>query len=74
MPLYEYQCMHCKQKTELLRSFFQADEPVNCPHCDQPSMKRMLSKVNAFSDGQSLNHDNHDCSGCSGGSCSSCHH
>lgn len=71
MPIYEYCCQNCGHKFELLRSFSEADAPTNCEKCKESKVKRLLSKVNSFSDGTNLNSGS-SCSGCSSGSCSSC--
>lgn len=71
MPIYEYQCQNCGRKFELLRSFSEADSPTSCENCKDSNVKRMLSKVNSFSDGVGLN-SNSSCSGCTSGSCTGC--
>ncbi|NLC30103.1 MAG: zinc ribbon domain-containing protein [Chloroflexi bacterium] len=71
MPIYEYYCRHCGKKFELLRSFSEADTQANCEFCGSKEVRRQLSKINAFSDGASLNAGG-QCSSCSSGNCSSC--
>jgi putative FmdB family regulatory protein len=71
MPIYEYYCQNCGHKFELLRSFSEADSPTHCEKCQASDVKRMLSKVNSFSDGVSLNSSG-SCSGCTSHSCSGC--
>ena len=50
MPIYEYRCLttDCEGETEKLRSYKQADEPVECPECKGTDMKRIVS-VSSFS-------------------------
>lgn len=45
MPLYEYRCPDCDTTFEERRGFAQADDPLNCPECDSPKVKRLLSRV-----------------------------
>jgi putative FmdB family regulatory protein len=47
MPLYEYQCTKCGQKTELLQRF--ADAPLAaCPSCGAPVKKLISSPAFQF--------------------------
>lgn len=71
MPIYEYCCQNCGHKFELLQSFSEADSPTSCEKCDHSDVKRLLSKVNSFSDGVSLN-SHSSCTGCTSGSCANC--
>lgn len=42
MPLYEYRCEHCGHEMEVLQKL--SDAPlVNCPACDQPALKKLIS-------------------------------
>ncbi len=42
MPIYEYQCESCEQKTEVLQKI--SDAPVaDCPSCDKPALKKLIS-------------------------------
>jgi putative FmdB family regulatory protein len=41
MPIYEYECLECRQQFEhLLRS---ADSRVTCPHCGRENLQRLVS-------------------------------
>ncbi|TFG46937.1 MAG: zinc ribbon domain-containing protein, partial [Dehalococcoidia bacterium] len=31
MPIYEYRCMDCRKKFDLLRPMSQSTEPTECP-------------------------------------------
>lgn len=42
MPIYEYQCDSCSHELEKLQKMSEAD-PVDCPECEQPALKRMVS-------------------------------
>jgi len=45
MPLFEYRCPKCKQKTEELRPMSRADEPPpKCEACET----EMVKQVSAF--------------------------
>ncbi len=73
MPIYEYECLNCRERFELLvRS---ADESAVCVKCNSKSLKKLIStfafaskdksgNVNASSGG--------GCSSCAGGDCSVC--
>jgi putative FmdB family regulatory protein len=74
MPIYEYICLDCKQKVELLRPMKDADAPVTCAQCGSDHTSRMLSVFNATSGGRVVAGGGGGCSGCAGGSCSSCGH
>jgi len=42
MPIYEYLCKNCGEKTELIQRF--ADKPlVVCPHCGKRALKKAFS-------------------------------
>ncbi len=43
MPIYEYICLDCKKEYEILRSFNEADEPIDCDECGSENVKRKLS-------------------------------
>ena len=43
MPTYEYECLSCKRRTEVVQSF--SDEPLRtCPHCGGP-LRRVFHPV-----------------------------
>ena len=45
MPIYEYVCQACGQKSSLLfRSFSTVEERPRCPHCQSRRMSRALSR------------------------------
>ncbi len=42
MPIYEYQCGSCGHQLEAIQKF--SDAPlVDCPTCDKPELKKLLS-------------------------------
>jgi len=42
MPLYEYRCDKCGQRTEVIQSF--SEKPLRiCPHCGERAHRKMLS-------------------------------
>ena len=43
MPLYEYQCKKCEKKFEVLVNRSDADNPVECPHCNSKETDKLLS-------------------------------
>ena len=42
MPLYEYQCSFCGQKSEILHKISDPDA-TDCPRCQQPGLQRLVS-------------------------------
>ena len=48
MPLYEYQCLGCGHRFELL--ILKASQPVACPSCAGESVERLLSMFAVSSD------------------------
>lgn len=43
MPMYEYRCTKCGEEFEMLRSFTDEDEKIECPKCGAPGPTRTLS-------------------------------
>ncbi len=74
MPIYEYICLECKKEYEILRSFNEADTPMECEECGGENVKRKLSVFYAQSGGSTVNGMGGGCSSCAGGSCASCGH
>jgi putative FmdB family regulatory protein len=75
MPIYEYVCLDCRNRFELVRSMRDADEPIKCQKCESEHTSRMLSLFNAQSGGRVVAGGNGGgCAGCGGGHCSSCGH
>ncbi|MFQ6014315.1 MAG: zinc ribbon domain-containing protein [Anaerolineae bacterium] len=68
MPLYEYYCPDCETKFDALRSFSQADDPIDCTHCQGTGAKRVISLFAAVSKGS--DGERQRISG--GGACSTC--
>ena len=42
MPIYEYQCQSCSHRLEKLQKMSE-EAPVDCPECEQPTLKRLVS-------------------------------
>jgi len=62
MPLYEYICQNCNNKTELLVPISERDNPdFSCPKCGKREFKRVISSASVKCDAS-----------CSGNSCSCC--
>lgn len=72
MPIYEYICLDCKTETEILRSFNEADQSIDCDDCGGENVKRKLSVFYAQSGGSTVSGMGGGCSSCAGGSCGSC--
>jgi putative FmdB family regulatory protein len=42
MPIYEYQCENCGERSSALLARFDSNDPV-CPNCGQPGLRRLVS-------------------------------
>ena len=74
MPIYEYICRDCNQKFEAMRSFSQADAPIECKSCGSTDTYRTVSRCFSKGDGLTvLSTTSGGCSGCAGGNCAHCH-
>ena len=51
MPIYEYKCIYCGERFELLRRLTDRDDEINCPKCNKASAKRVLSTFTTASSG-----------------------
>ena len=75
MPVYEYVCLGCDLKFELLLRLSQAGEKVSCPRCHNDA-EQVPSTFCSFSKDQSglatSLAGNNSCSSCSAASCDSC--
>ncbi len=45
MPIYEYRCQHCGQKSDVFFRTFSAVTDARCPHCDSEQIDRLVSRV-----------------------------
>ena len=75
MPIYEYACLDCGKKFDILRSMKEADQPIDCVYCSGSRTSRQLSVFFAQSGGKIVaGNQGNGCAGCSGGSCAGCSH
>lgn len=72
MPIYEYVCLDCRERFEVLRPMKDADEPIHCQECESEHTSRCLTVFYARSGGKVVAGGGGGCAGCAGGSCSSC--
>ncbi|MDV2988742.1 MAG: zinc ribbon domain-containing protein [Dehalogenimonas sp.] len=72
MPIYEFRCMDCRKKFDLLRPMSQSTEPAECPVCKGNARRIASTFMAKGSGGQNLGGGG-GCSSCSTSSCSSCH-
>jgi putative FmdB family regulatory protein len=56
MPAYEYRCLDCNRRFEIILTYAEYDEhDVICPHCESAQVQRRLNRVRiAKSDDQRL--------------------
>jgi putative FmdB family regulatory protein len=71
MPIYEYACMNCGSKFELMRAMKDADVPVTCGQCQGEHTVRLLSLFNAQSGGRVVAGSS-GCASCSSNACATC--
>ncbi|MBI4185998.1 MAG: zinc ribbon domain-containing protein [Chloroflexi bacterium] len=74
MPIYEYFCLRCNRKFELLRRLSEAGEAACCPKC-QAAAQRVLSTFCSLSrddSGQTVPTGGSSCGGCSSTACGTC--
>lgn len=67
MPLYEYKCLQCSNKFEILHKSMNSLEDVVCPSCMSKENKKLFSKFQATVQGGSSMSDSFG--GCADGSC-----
>ena len=73
MPIFEFHCHSCNQDFEKL--VFGADPEVECPHCGQAKVEKLMSACTAKVGGKLTSTSSgsaSSCAGCSSGSCSTC--
>lgn len=75
MPIFEFHCNACDQDFEKL--VFGSDPDVECPHCGQSRVEKLMSACNAKvgykMTAASSPKGGAACGSCSSGSCSTCH-
>ncbi len=49
MPIYEYQCLSCKNEFQKLILKNEEEEKLLCPECSGKSIKRLISRVSYHS-------------------------
>ena len=54
MPIYEYVCNACGSKLEIFRHFYDSDDELTCPICEQPkTLERQFSTFSSTGAGSS---------------------
>jgi putative FmdB family regulatory protein len=43
MPIYEYECLKCKERFELRRHIADNDSNIRCPRCGTENPQRVIS-------------------------------
>ncbi len=43
MPIYEYKCIECGEKFELMRNFSNDDTDIKCPKCGEEHPQKEVS-------------------------------
>jgi putative FmdB family regulatory protein len=46
MPTYDFTCLNCQQRFDVLMSYSEyGSKPVTCPHCGSKDVRRRMTKV-----------------------------
>lgn len=69
MPIYEYQCMQCGEKFEARQSFGQDCSGLNCPKCQAPNPRKLVSSFFSTSSGAARSSSEDSCPTCSSDLC-----
>jgi putative FmdB family regulatory protein len=72
MPIYEYACLDCGERFEMIRAMKDADAPLTCRKCESQHTARLLSLFNASSSRRVVAGSNGGCASCNSGSCATC--
>jgi len=72
MPLYEYCCLDCDTRFDVLRPMSAADAPIECPKCGEMHTRRAISTFAAIGSNGVIAGSGKSCGSCSGGSCAGC--
>ena len=74
MPIYEYLCMDCREKFEVLRPMSEADATTACSKCGYLNTSRVITVFYAQSSGRVIagGGGSSGCSSCRSGACASC--
>jgi putative FmdB family regulatory protein len=43
LPIYEYECLNCGARFELLRGISDSDRSIKCPKCGKEKVRRVFS-------------------------------
>lgn len=74
MPIYEYRCIQCGERFEVLQSIGEDGSGLGCPKCHAGNPKRLFSScfIHGSSDGKTSGISSSSCSSCSSHMCSTC--
>ncbi len=50
MPIYEYKCIKCGNKFEILQKMNESDKNINCPECGAAKPEKLFSTFSSSSD------------------------
>jgi putative FmdB family regulatory protein len=68
MPIYEYQCIQCGERFEVLQAMGDDGSKLGCPRCDAQHPKRLFSSFSNLSSIKSKVSET-SCPTCSNDSC-----
>ncbi len=50
MPIYEYQCVKCNERFEVLQSISADNSGLSCPKCGEQKPQKMMSQFASSAD------------------------
>ncbi|HDP70080.1 MAG TPA: zinc ribbon domain-containing protein [Actinobacteria bacterium] len=69
MPIFEYRCLKCKEKFELLIGVGRDDEELKCPYCDSNELSKLFSTFGFKGEHKG---SSSGCTTCAASSCNGC--
>jgi putative FmdB family regulatory protein len=46
MPIYQYRCLNCKKRFEVLLSYQEyGEKSIHCPHCSSDQVQRRIGRI-----------------------------
>ena len=69
MPIYEYRCMQCGTKHQILHLGREIKEEILCPSCSSSEHKKLISSSSFSMKGIATSESSNVSGGCCGGAC-----
>ncbi len=73
MPIYEYRCLACDVRFDLMRPMSKADAMADCPQCGEPAGRCAALFAARRSNGRAVaGSEGGGCASCAASSCAGC--